>query len=131
MRAQFFDRQDDGNPLNGVALEDSEALRKIVQTMQARAPFMAELVGTNGRTLLLGLGSSDGCVQFSSTDGEPPYLMALRPNAEAEGEQEFLIGGTPSPVPRRYCLSMPKVADIAATFLENGERYPGVEWEEI
>ena len=131
MRAQFFDRQDDGNPLNGIVLEDSEALRKIVQTMQARVPFFAELVGINGRTLLLGLGSSDGCVQFSSTDGGPPYLMALRPNDEGEGEQEFLIGGTLSPVPRRYCLPMRTVEDIAATFLANGERYPGVEWEEI
>jgi len=42
-----------------------------------------------------------------------------------------LISGTPSPVPRRYCLPMAKVAEIAATFLENGERYPDVEWEAI
>jgi hypothetical protein len=34
-------------------------------------------------------------------------------------------------VPRRYCLPMQKVADIAANFLENGERYSDVEWEEI
>jgi immunity protein Imm1 of predicted polymorphic toxin system len=99
--------------------------------MQLRAPFLAELVGTNGYTLLLGLGSSDGCVQFSSNDGAPPYLMAVRPNGEQEGEQDFLISSTPSPVPRRYCLPMQKVAEIAATFLESGERYPDIEWEAL
>ncbi|SRR6266700_7313985 len=130
MRAQFFDRQDTGNPLNGAVLEDPEALRTIVQDMQSRAPFLAELIGTNGRTLLLGLGCSDGCVQFSSTDGTPPYLMAVRDNAE-QGEQDFLICNTPTPVPRRYCLPMQRVAEIAAAFLEHGERYSDVEWEEI
>ena len=131
MRAQFFDRQDDGNPLNGVELEEPQAIRNIVRSMQLRTPFMAELVGTNGHTLLLGLGSSDGCVQFSSSDGTPPYLMAVRPNGEQEGAQDFLISSTPSPVPRRYCLPMQEVAEIAATFLENGERYPDVEWEAL
>jgi len=131
VRAQFFDRQDTGNPLNGVVFEDPEAIRQIVQDMQLRVPFFAELVGTKGHGLLLGLGSSDGCVQFSSNDGGPPYLMAVRPNGKHEGEQDFLISGTPSPVPRRYCLPMAKVAEIAATFLENGERYPDVEWEAI
>jgi hypothetical protein len=131
MRAQFFDRQDKLNQVNGAMLEDPEALRTMVQSMQSRAPFLAELIGTNGRTLLLGLGCSDGCVQFSSTDGAPPYLMAVRNNAYQEGEQDFLISSTPTPVPRRYCLPMQRVAEIAVAFLENGERSSDVEWEEI
>jgi hypothetical protein len=102
-----------------------------VHSMEQRRPFLAELIGENGGRLLLGLGSSDGCAQFSSTDGEPPYMMAVGNKPEEEGEQDFLIGNTPSPVPRRYCLPMRMVAEIAAEFLKSGERLLELEWEEI
>ena len=130
MRAQFFDRQHAANPLNGTTLSEPAAVREIIQSMQQRRPFLAELIGENGRKLLLGLGSGDGCAQFSSNDGSPPYLMALENNAEAE-DQDFLIGDTASPVPRRFCLPMQKVADIAAVFLYSGERASDVAWEQI
>jgi RHS repeat-associated protein len=132
VRAMFFDRQDAANPLNGIAVDSAEALRSIVHDMQRRPPFLSELIGTNGRKLLLGLGSADGCVQFSSTDGAPPYLMALQKGPKPEeGEQNFLMGDTPTPVPRRYCLPMETVTEIAAVFLESGELASNVEWEEI
>ena len=131
MRARFFDRQDTANPLNGRMLSSPAAARDIVRRMQGRTPFLAELIGENGRKLLLGLGSADGCVQFSSSDGSPPYLMAVGSNPDEEGEQEFLIGGAASPVPRRYCLPMLKVEEIAAAFLDSGKRAPHVTWEEI
>jgi hypothetical protein len=83
MRAQFFDRQDETNPLNGKTLSDPTAMRNIIQSMQQRAPFLAALIGENGRALL------------------------------------------------RYCLPMPRVAEIAAVFLDRGERASDVVWEEI
>lgn len=48
-----FDRQDTENPLNGGVLDDPEKLRTIVRSLQTRAPFMAELIGADGRKLLL------------------------------------------------------------------------------
>ncbi|MCC8960153.1 hypothetical protein H8B02_44155 [Bradyrhizobium sp. Pear77] len=132
MRAQFFDRQDATNPLNETVVDGSPALRRIVNDTRQRQPFLSELVGTNGRKLLLGLGSGDGCVQFSSTDGAPPYLMAVATiEHEGGGTQEFLMGDTSTPMPRRYCLPMEKVVEIAVAFLETGERSSSVEWEEI
>jgi hypothetical protein len=131
MRAQFFDRQDATNPLNGKMLSDAAAMRSIIESTRQRAPFLAELIGENGRKLLLGLGPADGCVQFSSSDDSPPYLMALGNNPEEEGQQDFLIGNTVSPIPRRYCLPMSRVAEIAAVFLDNGQRASDVAWEEI
>ena len=131
MRAQFFDRQDAENPLNGKMLDDPAVLQEIVHSSQERAPFLAELIGINERKLLLGLGSAYGCVQFSSTDGEPPYLMAVAEKPEQEGEQAFLMGNTPTPVPQRYCIPMRKVVEIATVFLISGERASNVEWEEI
>jgi hypothetical protein len=131
MKAQFFDRQDETNPLNGTVLHDSSSLRDIIIRMQQRAPFLAELIGENGCALLLGLGSSDGCVQFSSTDGSPPYWMAVGSDPEGTGEQNFLIGNTATPVPRRYCISMERVEEIATTFLASGQRALDMVWEEI
>jgi Immunity protein Imm1 len=131
MRAQFFDRQDVTNPLNGKVLSDSATMRNVIQGSQQRIPFLAELIGENDRKLLLGLGSSDGCVQFGASDDSPPYWMALGSNPEEEGEQDFLIGDTATPIPRRFCLPMSTIAEIAAAFLDSGERAPDVAWEEI
>jgi hypothetical protein len=123
--------QDYSNPLNGKMLESSMEVREIVQAMQHRHPFIAELIGENGRILTLGLGSGKGCVQFSSSDGLPPYLVAVGDHPEAEGDQDFLCGSTPSPVAQRHCLPMQRVIEIAAVFLDSGERDQTIEWEEI
>jgi len=131
MSARFFDRQDLDNPLNGTVIADCGAMDSLIHALRTREPFLAELVGDGGHTLLLGLGSADGCVQFSSADGQPPYLMVLRDKPVPEGEQEFVIGNTPTPIPKRFCLPMREVARIAAAFVRTGERPSTVEWEAV
>ena len=130
MIAQFFDRQDTANPMNGTMLDNSDELRKMLSELRSRQPFFAELIGENGYKLLLGIGFSDSCVQHSSADGSAPYLMAVAVEAR-EGEVEFLIADTASPVPMRYCLSYETMVEIATHFLNSGERYPTVDWEEL
>jgi hypothetical protein len=44
---------------------------------------------------------------------------------------EFLCGDTPSPIPRRNILPFDKVKEIAAYFIETGERSPTVAWEAV
>ena len=131
MPARFFDCQDTNNPQNGTIIVDGGAIEALIDAMRAREPFLAELVGDAGHKLLLGLGSADGCVQFSSVDGQPPYLMALRDSPVPEGAQDFLIGNTPTSISRRFCLPMGQVARIATAFLRTGQRPPDVEWEAI
>ena len=104
----------------------------MLASMRARPPFFAELICDNGYKLLLGLGASEGCVQFSSTEGDPPYLMAVADNAEAAiGDVEFLMGDTVTPVSRRYCLPYDVVADIAVVFVDTGNPKSDVHWEAI
>ena len=123
VKVLFFDRQNLANPLNGTTIDKSQSLRAIIQGQQPRQPFLSELIGENGHKLLVGLGATEGCVQFSSADGAPPYLMAVREDLEQEGSvQDFLIGNTATPVAHRFCLPMEKVAEIAIHFLESGER---------
>lgn len=132
MRAQLLDLQDNDSAWNGRVLESPQDLRaRLAEAqLQPRAPFFAQLVGDHGHQLLLGVGALEGCAQLSSTDGEPPYLMAVGPDP-SDGERVFLTGGTPTPVPRRYGLPMPVVIDIACFFMQTGERLPSVAWEEI
>jgi hypothetical protein len=132
MSTRFFDRQDMGNPINGAGINDALELRRALGDVRARPPFFAELLGDNGFKLLLGVGMPEGCVQFSAADGSPPYFMAIAPSADdRDGTVEFLLGDTPSPVPRRYCLAYEDALDIAATFVPTGQRKSDVRWEEI
>ena len=58
--------------------------------------------------------------------------MAVGPDEhEQEGFREFLIGDTATPVATRYCMTLDLVQEVAAYFLETGDRNPTVTWEEI
>lgn len=133
MTSQFFDMQDTENPLNGTSVRSSSELQSLLEGVTDREPFFAELVAENGFKLLLGIGPSEACVQFSLTDGSPPYLMAVARDAPstAEGEVEFLIGDTATPVPKRFSLPYKTMVDVAACFVDSGERYTGVAWEDV
>jgi hypothetical protein len=132
MKVEFFDRQDVQNPHNGVSIDEKSRLSDLLDQMKARVPFFCELLGQNGYKLLVGIGGRKGCVQFSRSDGDTPYFMAAshNPHCPSEGVS-FLIGGTLTYVPSRYCISFETVKDIAEHFLLNGERSPRAVWEEI
>jgi hypothetical protein len=132
MNVEFFDRQDNRNPLNGLIVSQKPFLLKLLDDLQGRSPFFCELLGQNGYKVLLGIGGTRGCVQYSRTDGTPPYLMAVSTDQDVSTEFfEFLIGDTRSPVPSRYCSPFDTVKDIAAYFQMTGERSPAISWEEI
>jgi hypothetical protein len=59
-------------------------------------------------------------------------VIALAKIDESSNEFiEFLTCNTPTPVPRRFCVPFDTVERIAAHFIETGDRWPGVLWEEI
>ena len=131
MRALFFDREDENDPHNGTEIECADQLTGILESVRARTPFFAELVGENGYSLILGIGAL-GCAQYSPCDGDTPYLMALDPTTQlGEGHLEFLARGTLTPVSMRYALSIERVKEIAIQFLTNGTTSDSVRWEEI
>jgi hypothetical protein len=132
MKVTYFDRQDAANPMNGTTIVEADELAKIFGAINGtRKPYLAELVGDNGFKLLVGIAAEMGCVQFSARDGSPPYLMAIGSNPDESGHVDFLMGGTATPIPKRYCLPTQRVRQIAASFLQIGERARCVEWEEI
>lgn len=93
--------------MDGAELSGPDDVRALFVQLRGRAPFMFELVGENGHNLLVGRGDDCGCVQFSRADGTPPYLMAVSEEPSGADELvEFLAGGTPTPIPQRFCLPL-------------------------
>jgi hypothetical protein len=132
MIVEFYDRQDELNALNGTRITESDRLLQIIGDLIARPPFFCELVGENGYNLLIGVGGMFGCAQYSHDDGTPPYLMATTSEAQrGKGEIEFMIGGTPTPVPARYCLPFDNLKAIVVHFQTTGDQSPFFDWEEV
>jgi Immunity protein Imm1 len=132
MIVRIYDCQDEASSVNGLAVTSDDQLLQVLDGLRAREPFFAELVGENGYELLIGIGGAVGCAQFSRSDGEPPYLMAVAPDPVPEHKQvEFLCGNTPTPVPSRYILPFDKIKDIASQFRRSGRCSTDVSWEEI
>jgi hypothetical protein len=132
MLVEFFDRQDRANSLNGVKILTGAELSDIVDHLSHRPPFFCELIGANGCKLLIGIAKAVGCVQYSTSDGSPPYLMALSDRAlDNHTFVEFLIGNTPTPVPARYCVPFDTVKRVAAWFVETGLRDSRICWEPV
>jgi len=127
MIVTFFDFEDDTNPFNGLAISEPERLAALLDSLRAREPFIARLVGENCH-LDIGLGGDIGCVLFEAR--QPPLLMAVAaPVDRSNNEVEFMLGGTLSPVPARYILPFEKMKEIVVHFQRTGERSPMVSWE--
>jgi hypothetical protein len=152
MKVEFLDMQEKNNPLNGILIDSGRELMRILEQLRHREPFGLELVGENGFRLTICLAESRGAVQHDATCGDSPYLLAVAPGSlpfppsgaisphtlaaradAAKGVEspEFLIGGTVTPIPTRYCLPYEFVRDIAVYFLQTGDREPRVIWESI
>ncbi len=117
--------------MNGTILESAAALTELFQCLSHREPFIFELRSENGVTLTVGFAVDRGFVQYSSSDGLPPYLVA-RADARRDGDDiEYLAGGTLTPIAGKFCLRIEQVEEIATHFLASGDRSGTVIWEEI
>lgn len=134
MTARFEDLEHDDNPCNGGAFSEPHQLIALLENLRrTRSPFMCELVGDCGDSLTVGVGREIGCVQHARSDGTGPYLMAVDPATSGSrlDEMEFAVGGTPTPIDGRYCLSFAKLCEIVAEFVMTGNRSNTVKWEEF
>jgi hypothetical protein len=116
----------------GKPIRSRAELAEMLESLKVRAPFFSELVGENSFKILMGFGGAIGCVQYSPSDGSPPYLMAVGAGLPDNREfMEFSISHTPSEVPARYCLPADNVMEIVLDFQETGAMSARFTWEEI
>jgi hypothetical protein len=127
MSLTFIDRG--RAPPTETLVQDEAHLTALLNDVGARGASFVELVADKGDKLLIGVSPTMGCVQYSCTSDEPPYMMAV--SSDAEGFFDFQLESSLTTIPMRYCLPMARVGEIAATFLRTGERSPQERWEEI
>lgn len=129
----FRDYQDDKNPLNGTVIDSPSALSELLQSFRGRQPFLFELREDPGFTLTIGFGGEYGCVQYSRSDGEPPYEMAVWAAAPEESEKSvcFLAGDQDTEIAAKFCLPTEEIKSIAAQFVVGGGKSQTVRWEEV
>ena len=132
MKVIYLNYQDEADPMNGATISNADALVQLLDDRKNEAPFLAELSGDNGYHIEFGIGGTFACVQYSRSDGELPYLVALPPHPHVtSGYVEFLTANTPTPVPARNILSFDELKRIALDFLETGERCLAFSWEPV
>lgn len=132
MKMTFQDQQEPTNMANGRVLSAPADVAQLFESLRGRPPFMFELIGENGHSLTVGYSDSVGAVQHAASDGQPPYMMAVNEEAaDDEAFVEFLAGGTPTPIPGRFCLPIERVVAIAQEFVATGDRPVAVTWDEI
>jgi Immunity protein Imm1 len=132
MKVRYLNYQNESDPMNGKVITEQAKLAELLDSRRNEPPFIAELSGDNGYHIEFGIGDDVGCVQFSSSDGKPPYLVAVPPCPHmTSGDVEFLTADTPTPVPARNILNFDELKKIALHFLQTGERSEAVSWEAL
>ena len=132
MNAVFQDLEDDNNEKNGTRVSNERDFKLLLQSFGDRQPFSFWLSADNGITLTIGWSATIGCVQYAASDGQPPYWVTVGDSsADANEHVNFLAGGTQTPIPKRSCMPLERVVEVVRYFLETGERWPEVEWEEV
>jgi len=132
VKVQYKNQQDDLDPMNGQVVAGRMQLDQLLNGRRNNTPFLARLSGDNGFEIMVGVGGDVGCVQYSRSDGKPPYLVAVSNSPHMiTGDVEFLTADTPTPIPARNILNFAEVKQVALHFLETGERSNAVRWETI
>jgi hypothetical protein len=133
MTVRFEDFEHEHNPRNGERIGDRAAMMVLLEELRrVRPPYACQFVSDGGAELIVGIGDDFGCVQYSATEGMPPYLMAVVTDASTDdAEMEILAGGTPSPIDGRYRLPFATLAEVVAEFATSGSKSDKVTWEEL
>ncbi len=117
---------------NGPVLGAPADVAQRFESPRGRPPFVFDLTDENGFGLTVGYSDSVGAVQHAASNGQPPYMMAVNEEAaDDEASVALLAGGTPTPIPGRFCLPIDRVLAIAREFIATGERPVAVTWDEI
>ncbi len=132
MSILYLNHQDDFDPMNSAVFSDGGKLGELLEARKKQPPFLAKLSGDNGFELMIGIGRTVGCAQYSRSDGNPPYLMAMSPRPPMNnGGFEFLTADTLTPIPARHILRFVELKEIALHFLVTGERSTEFGWENV
>lgn len=133
MNTKFQDLQNEHNPHDGQVISDRETAASLLDDLRnIRPPFMCQFTGDDGFNLVVGIGRDFGCVQHSSNDGMPPFLLAVsKTGSSNRNDMEFLVGDTTTPINGRYRIPFDALREIVVDFVTTGQRNSNVTWDEL
>ncbi len=131
MKVTFHDLEHPSPPPEQSSFFRPADVMQLLRSLNTSNPFLVELLGENGFRLTIGLAEDCATVQFSSSEGVPPFCVAVGDSGASNEFVEFTAGGTPTPISQRFCLSLAMMEQIVACFVTTGGKWDGVLWEEI
>jgi hypothetical protein len=130
MRVQYFNHQDELDPMHGSVIAGDAQLVELLNKARHKPAFIAELTGDNGFEILFGAGEKFGWAQYSRSNSGGPYLMAVSPEPPMKrGYLEFLTANTPTPIAARYVIRFDELKRVVIDFLKTGEKSDAVFWQ--
>ena len=116
---------------DSIAIESADELEAALRQGHKRWPAIVDIDIASFETVLtIDVDEHIGCILFGDRSGDPPYCMVVGNPEAPEGDFEFDVGGTPTPIPLRRCIPMEQVITLAKHFFKHGEFPAGTEWEE-
>jgi len=114
-------------------VSDGEELRNLLYRLVEQEPRVFVLEIANNAIFTIGVGLPYGFVQFSKNNESPYLIAAVVESVKGKGldeDVEFMAGGTPTPIAKRWCLPYDQVVETIIYFFLN-DKLPGLKWEEI
>jgi len=127
MKVQFIDFSLQPRP--ECTFLNADELIMFLRQLQGEESLSGELVGDNGYKLTFGIDGQLAFAQYSSTDGDPPYLVAnaVKPMAESH---DFLVTNELTEIDGNNCLSFDEFEAIVRHFMETGQNSPINQWND-
>ncbi len=115
-------------------ITDEKELRELLNNLVKQVNRVVILEITNIGIFTLGIGLPLGFIQYSKS-GDSPYLIASGTgNDELIGmddEEGFDANGTPTQIPKRFCIPYARIVNIIIHFYKNHELPQFERWVEI
>ena len=108
-----------------------DELEAALRQAHKRWPAIVDIDISSFETVLtIDVDEHIGCILFGDRSGDPPYCMVVGNPEAPDGDFEFDVGGTPTPIPLRRCIPMEQLIDLVRYFYVHGEFPEGTEREE-
>lgn len=118
--------------LESVDLGDEHDLARILDEIEQKAPkpVIAEIVGSDGARLGIGLGAPNSVLAFNPSP-DPPYFMSLGAADDPGEDAVFYLQGHWTEFPGTALVPNAAAREAASRFIATGDRPDNVEWEEV
>jgi len=118
---------------NRAVVDSADALDALLTRLEAGSsdhPIMVDLLASDGRSLVIGLGGDKAVLSLDGLDGAPPYYASIG-DEDAEGSISFDYGGEATILQMRHAVPIWAARAAAAQFLREPGLPDSVRWEEI